>query len=137
VDCCRRSKGDVLLTCKVPRERVLLSHCVGWRSVLNGSPLVPDLAGESDEDFDARLNRVFDDFEIGATGSRYLSAAYRPKDLRTEVEQGRESILEPGKTTAVSDPGRPQCTSCAPTMCGRGSKAEKPPSSLAPHRPGH
>ena len=45
----------------------------------------------------ARLDRVFDDFEdrIRTAGSQDLSLPYWPEDLRTEVEQGWKSILEP------------------------------------------
>lgn len=98
VDCCKLSRGGVLLTCRVPRERVQLSHFGDWHSVLNGSPLVPDLPGESDEDFDARLDRVYDDFEdrIRRAGSRDLSPAHWPEDLRAEVQLGWEGILDPG-----------------------------------------
>jgi hypothetical protein len=98
VDCCRRSEGGVLLTCKVPRERALLSHFSDWHQVLNESPLAPDIPGESDEELDARLNRVFDDFEvrIRTAGSWGLARSHWPEDLKAEVEQGWETILEPG-----------------------------------------
>jgi hypothetical protein len=40
---------------------------------------------------------LFDDFEdrIRAAGSQDLRLPYWPEDLRTEVEQGWKSILEP------------------------------------------
>jgi hypothetical protein len=97
VDCCRRAEGEVLLTCNVPRERVLLSHFGDWHAVLNSHPHVPDLPGESDEEYGARLDRVFDDFEnrVRAAGSRDSSIRHWPEDLRTEIERGWEHILEP------------------------------------------
>lgn len=97
VDLCRQSAGEVLLTCKVPRDRAMLSHFHDWHSVLNESPLAPEIAGESDKDLDARLDSVFADFEdqLRAAGARDLGRSHWPEDLRAEVEQGWESILEP------------------------------------------
>ncbi|MFE4227034.1 DUF3841 domain-containing protein [Arthrobacter sp. NPDC056886] len=98
VDLCRQSAGEVLLTCMVPRDRAMLSHFGDWHSVLNESPLAPEIPGESDEELEARLNRMFDDFEdrLRAAGARDLGRPHWPEDLRAEVEQGWESILEPG-----------------------------------------
>lgn len=42
---CRRSRGRVLLTCRVPRVRVLLSHFLDWHLVLNRTLNVPRVAG--------------------------------------------------------------------------------------------
>lgn len=69
---CRRAKGEVLLTCRVPRDRVLLSHYGDWHSALNGFPHVPDLPGESDDDYIARMNLVLDDFEDQLSWSIWL-----------------------------------------------------------------
>jgi hypothetical protein len=97
VDCCRRADGEVLLTCNLPRERVLLSHFGDWHSVLNSRPHVPDLRGESDEEYGARRDLVLDDFDdrIGSAGSRDPSIQHWPEDLRTDTERGWEHILEP------------------------------------------
>lgn len=97
VECCRGAEGEVLLTCNVPRERVLLSHFGDWHAVLNSHPHVPDLPGESDEEYDARRERVFDDFDdtVRSLGSRDLSIRHWPEDLRTEIERGWAHILEP------------------------------------------
>lgn len=97
VDLCRHANGEVLLTCKVPRERVLLSHFGDWHAVLNGRPHVPDLPGESDEDYGDRLDRVFDDFEtrIRAAGLRDARIPDWPEDLRTEIEESWKNVLEP------------------------------------------
>ncbi len=98
VDSCRDSIGQVLLTCRVPRERVLLSHYGHWHSVLNKFPHIPELSGESDEDYTARMNRRYDDFvaRLKAAGAWGAGIADWPADLRADVEQGWESIFDPG-----------------------------------------
>jgi hypothetical protein len=97
VDSCRRAAGDVLLTCRVPRERVLLSHFVDWHAVLNRYPIVPVLPGESDDAYDARLDRVFDDFhaKMRSAGLRDAGLEFWPDDLRNELEQSWEFALDP------------------------------------------
>ena len=47
----RHARGDVLLTVRVPRERVLLSHFGDWHTVLNRGPDVPLLPGETIEEW--------------------------------------------------------------------------------------
>lgn len=97
VDLCRCANGEVLLTCKVPREAVLLSHFADWHAALNRRPHVPDLPGESDEEYGARLDRVFDDFDarVTAAGVRDVGIRHWPEGLRTEIEQSWEHVLEP------------------------------------------
>lgn len=99
VEFCGNSPGEVLLTCRVPRERVLLSQFADWHSALNRSPLIIELDGESDEEYGARLDRAFEevDARIRASGVE-LDAGYRhwPEDLRTELETSWEFILDPG-----------------------------------------
>lgn len=97
VDSCKVSIGQVLLTCKVPRERVLLSHYGDWHAVLNKFPHIPELPGESDEDYTARMNRVVDEFwaRLRTAGAWGAGTADWPADLRAEVEQGWESIFDP------------------------------------------
>lgn len=97
VDLCESSRGQVLLTCDIPKERVLLSHYMDWHAVLNCCPHIPEIVGESDEDFPARLDRAF-------TISRHVSGQSRcvetdpysewPKGLRRDLERGWESILD-------------------------------------------
>lgn len=99
VDLCRDSKGEALLTCRVPRERVLLSQFGDWHSALKRNPLIIEHPGESDEAYMARLERAFDEVDdrIRAAGVA-LDAGYRhwPEDVRTELELSWEFILDPG-----------------------------------------
>lgn len=95
---CSLGQGQVLLTCSVPRERVLLSHFAEWHTALNRSPHVLEFPGESDEDYGARLDRIFTEVDdrIRAAGVP-LDAGYRhwPEDLRKEVERSWEFVLDP------------------------------------------
>jgi hypothetical protein len=99
VSCCRRSRGQVLLTCRVPRERALLSHEVEWHHVLNGSlGEMPRLPGESGDDAFARWEKASDAFEarLEAAGVKRRTAPARdwPADLREEIEQSWERIFD-------------------------------------------
>jgi hypothetical protein len=97
VDLCKASPGSVLLTCKVPRERVLVSHYGDWHAALNGSPHVPDLPGESDDDYVARLERAFEEFEVRQKAAGVPRQPIRnwPADLRADLERTWEHILDP------------------------------------------
>jgi hypothetical protein len=98
VELCRLSSGEVLLTCRVPRKRVLLSHFGDWHSVLNRTPHVLELPGESDEDYGARLDCIFDDVDariLAAGVPRDAGYRHWPVALRTELEQSWEFVLEP------------------------------------------
>lgn len=54
---CRRARGQVLLTCRVPRERVLLSHFDEWHTVLNSNVAIPQLPGEQEDTFGKRWDQ--------------------------------------------------------------------------------
>ncbi|WP_422759255.1 DUF3841 domain-containing protein [Paenarthrobacter sp. C1] len=99
VDCCKQSRGEVLFTCKVPREQVLLSHFGDWHAVLNRRPHVPDLPGESDDEYRFRFERVLDDFDerLSMAGGSRSEITDWPPELRSEVEQGWESVLDPAQ----------------------------------------
>lgn len=97
VDLCKLAPGSVLLSCSVPRERVLVSHFGDWHAALNGSPHVPDLPGESDDDYVARLERIFDDFEAHQKATEAARRPIRgwPAGLRAELEKTWEHIFDP------------------------------------------
>ncbi|MFF2316581.1 DUF3841 domain-containing protein [Arthrobacter sp. NPDC058097] len=97
LESCRLSRGEVLLTCRVPRERVMLSNFGDWHSVLNACPFVPDLPGESDDAFSARIDKVLEDFydRLKAAGARDAGISGWPGHLRAEAERSWEFALEP------------------------------------------
>jgi hypothetical protein len=104
VELCRDSPGEVLLTCRVPRDRVLLSQFGDWHSALNRSPLLIELPGESDEEYCARLERAFEEVDARISSAGVARASgYRhwPEDLRTELEVSWEFILDPGELRAL------------------------------------
>jgi hypothetical protein len=98
VELCRAAPEEVLLTCQVPRERVLLSHYGDWHSALNRNPLVLELPGETDEDYMTRLEDIFDAVDSRVlTAGRGPDAEYRhwPEDLRNELELSWQFMLDP------------------------------------------
>lgn len=97
VGTCRRSRGEVLLTCHVPRERVVLSHFLDWHLVLNRGLCVPRLPGESDEDNFHRWEKASDSFDaqLEAAGVGGVPVSEWPTELRDQIEQSWESILDP------------------------------------------
>ncbi|MEU4822874.1 DUF3841 domain-containing protein [Actinomadura sp. NPDC023710] len=96
VDSCRRSRGQVLLTCRVPRERVLLSHFDEWHLVLNRALGMPRPPGESEDDAFARWEEAQDDFNarLRAAGLRDAPIRNWTPDLRNEIETSWECILD-------------------------------------------
>ncbi|WP_159632650.1 DUF3841 domain-containing protein [Arthrobacter sp. 8AJ] len=97
VDSCRRNRGDVLLTCRIPRERVLLSHHWDWHCALSGIPHVLELPGESDEDYDARRDRIWDELDDRKREAGVLGKGFRdwPEDVRRDLERSWEQFLDP------------------------------------------
>jgi hypothetical protein len=98
VDDCRRSRGKVLLACRVPRERVLLSHFDEWHLVLNRGLGMPRLPGDSEDDAFARWEKAHDEFDarLRAAGVRDAPIRDWPTDLRDEIETSWECILARG-----------------------------------------
>lgn len=94
-DDAKHARGEVLLTVRVERERVLLSEFLDWHAVLNRSLHVPALRGESDEEWEARWNPLDDDFIARAEPHRALPIGEWPSDLRTEMESSWEAIFDP------------------------------------------
>jgi Domain of unknown function (DUF3841) len=97
VELCGLARDGVLLTCRVPRERVLLSNFADWHSVLNACPFVPDLPGATDDAFSARIDKVLEDFDdrLKAAGARDAGISGWPEHLKAEAEQSWEFALDP------------------------------------------
>ncbi len=93
----RHSPGEVLLTCRIPRERVLVSQFDDWHHVLNGSPNVLLLPGESIDDYGARYDRIVDDLwaRAEAAGVASRNVWDWPEALRAEVMDTWETIFDP------------------------------------------
>ncbi|MGF6822220.1 hypothetical protein M2317_001124 [Microbacterium sp. ZKA21] len=93
---CRRARGEVLLTCRIPRGRVLVSHFGEWHVALNSGLSVPQHPGESEDEYDKRNDREFDDFadRVDAAGARNSPLGDWPFELRTELERSWECILD-------------------------------------------
>lgn len=96
VHLCRRARGEVLLTCRIPRERVLVSHFGEWHATLNSWLSVPQHPGESEDDYDKRNDREFDAFaaRVDAAGVRNAPLETWPSELRTEVERSWACIFD-------------------------------------------
>ncbi|NDU74873.1 DUF3841 domain-containing protein [Actinomadura sp. DSM 109109] len=96
VAACRQSRGQVLLTCRVPRERVLLSHFDEWHLVLNKCLGMPRRPGESEDDAFTRWEQTQDAFDVRlrAAGMRAAPIREWPADLRAEIEKSWECILD-------------------------------------------
>ena len=97
VDSCRNQRGGVLLTCRIPRERVLLSHFWDWHRALNGTPHVLELPCESDEDFEARRDRIWDELDDRKRAAGVFDKGFLewPEDVRLDLERGWEQFLDP------------------------------------------
>lgn len=97
VSCCRQARGQVLLTCHVPRDRVLLSHFDGWHSVLNrGLGWLARLPGESEDEASARWEKASDELAARLEHAGVRAAPVRdwPAALRAEIERSWECIFD-------------------------------------------
>jgi hypothetical protein len=98
----RLEPSSVLLTCRIPRERVLLSHFNDWHCVLNNTINVLPVRGETQDAWEARWEPIYDAFN-GALdaarlsvsgGGRFPRHAW-PAELRAQVEATWLTILDP------------------------------------------
>lgn len=100
----RYEPGSVLVACRIPRERCLLSSYDDWYCVLNGSPLVPwptpTRADPADADewarWERRLDEAYDrmDRALAAAGVPRQPVSGWPAGLRAEIERGWEHIFD-------------------------------------------
>ena len=92
----RSAEPQVLLTCRIPRERVLLSQFDEWHSALNSALAVPMEPGESEESFESRYSELTDAFlaRLEAANVRNSPISEWPADLRAEAERSWECIFD-------------------------------------------
>lgn len=99
----RHQPGTVLVTCRIARQRCLLSNFSDWHLVLNASP--PDdwdgpapREGPDLDHYDQRLEQAYakSDTRLRRAGIPLDSPISAwPQDLRTEHHRGWERILDP------------------------------------------
>lgn len=90
----KHARGEVLLTARIARDAVLLSHFNDWHSVLNRSLEVPLLPGETYGEWSPRFIAICDEFDRRAESFRKLPIDRWPRELRTELEASWESIFD-------------------------------------------
>jgi hypothetical protein len=98
VEFCGSPPGQVLLTCQVPRERVLVSNYVGWNAVMDRTLApTPPAPGESQSDALTRQKAASNLLDARLRGAGVQCGAPFedwPADLRAEVEQSWEGIFD-------------------------------------------
>lgn len=95
----RPGAGHVLLTCRVPRQNVLISHFADWHCVLNRSPLIATVPGETQEEYGRRLDLILDDFydRCDAVGVTNAPLTTWPVSLREELETTWTGVFDPAQ----------------------------------------
>ena len=76
---------------------MLLSHFGDWHRALGGTPHVLELPGESDDDYGARLDRIWDELNERKRAAGVLGRGFRewPEGVRRDLEQSWEQFLDP------------------------------------------
>lgn len=91
----RRSRGDVLISVRLPRKQVLLSHFGDWHCVLNRTLLIRGDRDVSWPDWEARFDRSWDEWSERTHGCDQLSLESWPRPLREELERSWQAIFDP------------------------------------------
>jgi hypothetical protein len=95
---CGSAPGQVLLTCRVPRGRVLVSNYKGWNAVTDRIPAPgPPVPGESENVARARQTAASDSMAARLRDAGVAHTAPLtdwPADLRAEIEQSWERIFD-------------------------------------------
>lgn len=81
-----------LLTCRVPRQRVLLSHFVEWHCALNATPVPP--VGLDDDGLDAFYDDWYDRLEAACPGWARTPRRDWPELVRRELGESWKAIFD-------------------------------------------
>lgn len=90
----RRARGDVLLTVRVERQRILLHDYSAWHAVLNRGLLVPREPGEAQAGWDTRWADVSAAFEARSEPFSTRPLSDWPPGLREELEGSWGAIFD-------------------------------------------
>jgi hypothetical protein len=91
----RRARGDVLVSVRLRRKDVLLSHFGDWHHVLNRSLHIPGDPDMPWEDWEARFDRSWDEWSERTQAFGEMPLDSWPGPLREELERSWQSIFDP------------------------------------------
>jgi hypothetical protein len=97
VDQLRRARGEVLVTVRIPRDRILLSAFDDWHVPLNRGLYVPSRPDESVDAWWSRAGPLKDAFDarVEAAGFGQTPLDQWDPELRHELESSRVGIFDP------------------------------------------
>jgi hypothetical protein len=92
----KADRGRVLLRCRIPRARVLVSHFSDWHCVLNRMPFHAPQRNEDADSYEKRVGPDLDAFfdHVEAKGLLLSPISAWPADLRQEVEASWTGIFD-------------------------------------------
>jgi len=99
----RRARGDVLVSVRVPRKHVLLSHFGDWHCVLNRALLIPGDRDVPWPDWEAEFDRIWDDWSERTQNCFQSPLKVWPGPLREELERSWQAIFEPERWVESND----------------------------------
>lgn len=91
----RRARGDVLVSVRIPRKHVLLSHFGDWHCVLNRTLLIPGDRDAPWPDWETHCDRVWDDWSERTRDCFQSPLKAWPEPLREELERSWQAIFDP------------------------------------------
>lgn len=104
----RRHPGSILVTCRIPRNRCLLSHFDDWHHVLNAWPYIDCAEPTTDAElaeYERRLDQAYAEHEARLEQAGLPATAPIedwPADLRAQCDASWEAILDVTRYPASS-----------------------------------